>query len=87
MTWPAGLLIQLNRGELPGRGARLFSNAVHEAMWQPVLLPALDPLPPSLKATQPLINTYALGGDVRDYRGTKIIWHGRALCRFKAAKA
>src|SRR5258708_40116931 len=36
-------------------------------------------------ATQPMFNTYALGWDVRDYRGAKIVWHGGAVFGFLAA--
>jgi hypothetical protein len=32
-----------------------------------------------------MFNTYALGWDVRDYRGTKIIWHGGAVFGFQTA--
>jgi Domain of unknown function (DUF3471) len=35
--------------------------------------------------TQPMFNTYALGWDVRDYRGTKIVWHGGAVFGFLTA--
>jgi hypothetical protein len=32
-----------------------------------------------------MFNTYALGWDVRDYRGAKIVWHGGAVFGFLAA--
>src|SRR5258707_5431994 len=35
--------------------------------------------------TQPMFNTYALGWDVRDYRGAKIVWHGGAVFGFLTA--
>jgi hypothetical protein len=32
-------------------------------------------VPEALKVTQPLFDAYGLGWDVRDYRGTRIVWH------------
>ena len=32
-----------------------------------------------------MFNTYALGWDVRDYRGAKIVWHGGAVFGFLTA--
>ena len=79
------LLIQLDHGALPGGGGRLFSAAAHEQMWTPVTLQPIDPEPPALAVTQPMFNSYALGWEVRDYRGTKIVWHGGAVFGFKTA--
>jgi CubicO group peptidase (beta-lactamase class C family) len=78
------LQIQLDDGSLPG-GGRLFSAAAHEQMWLPVTLQPIAPRPDNLKLTQPMFNTYALGWDVRDYRGAKIVWHGGAVFGFLAA--
>ncbi|HEX3948904.1 MAG TPA: serine hydrolase [Steroidobacteraceae bacterium] len=73
------LMIQLDGGALPNNGGRLFSEAAHNQMWKPVvLLPTASPSGVMAK-TQPMFSTYALGWDVRDYRGTKIIWHGGAV--------
>jgi CubicO group peptidase (beta-lactamase class C family) len=79
------LMIQLDDGALPGGQGRLFSEAAHQQMWQPVVLQPISHLPPELKAAEPLFNTYALGWDVRDYRGTKIVWHGGAVFGFQTA--
>jgi CubicO group peptidase (beta-lactamase class C family) len=73
------LSIQLHDGELPGHAGRLFSAAAHEQMWNPMVLQPIRPAPEPLKATQPLFNTYALGWDVMDYRGAKVVWHGGAV--------
>ena len=77
------LLIQLHAGELPGHAGRLFSAAAHEQMWQPVVLQPIDAVPESLKATQPQFYTYALGWDVSDYRGARIVSHGGAVFGFQ----
>jgi CubicO group peptidase (beta-lactamase class C family) len=79
------LLIQLAAGKLPDSEGRLFSESAHEQMWTPVMLQPVDPRPEALKATQPLFNTYALGWDVRDYRGERIVWHGGAVFGFLTA--
>ena len=79
------LLIQLGAGKLPDGDGRLFSEATHEQMWKPVLLQPDRPRPPSLQPTQPMFYTYALGWDVQDYRGAKIVWHGGAVFGFQAA--
>src|ERR1700734_3315916 len=79
------LLIQLDGGKLPEGNGRLFSEAAHEEMWRPMVLQPITPRPDNLKLTQPMFNTYALGWDVRDYRGAKIVWHGGAVFGFLAA--
>jgi CubicO group peptidase (beta-lactamase class C family) len=79
------LLIQLGGGKLPGGNGRLFSEAAHQQMWTPVTLQPIDPRPEALKATQPMFNAYALGWDVRDYHGAKIVWHGGAVLGFLTA--
>jgi CubicO group peptidase (beta-lactamase class C family) len=74
------LLIQLAHGKLPvGKDARLFSEESSAEMWHAVLLQAIEPWPEYLKPTQPMFYTYALGWDVQDYRGAKLIWHGGAV--------
>jgi CubicO group peptidase (beta-lactamase class C family) len=78
------LLIQLDDGKLPGGNDRLFSEAAHEEMWRPMVLEPIAPRPVELQATQPMFDTYALGWDVRDYRGARIVWHGGAVFGFLA---
>jgi CubicO group peptidase (beta-lactamase class C family) len=79
------LMIQLDGGALPGNKGRLFSKAAHEQMWTPVVLQPVAARSEAMAPTQPMFNTYALGWDVRDYRGTKIVWHGGAVFGFKTA--
>jgi CubicO group peptidase (beta-lactamase class C family) len=79
------LRIQLAAGKLPDGDRRLFSEAAHEEMWKPVMLQPIEARPQALKATEPLFNTYALGWDVRDYRGARIVWHGGAVFGFQTA--
>ena len=79
------LLIQLDHGELPGHSGRLFSADAHRQMWKPMVLQPVSEQPEPLKATQPMFNTYALGWDVSDYAGTRIVWHGGAVFGFLTA--
>ena len=79
------LEIQLDGGALAGGSGRLFSEAAHEQMWKPVVLQPIPSYPPSLRAIQPNFNTYALGWDVSDYAGTRIVWHGGAVFGFLTA--
>jgi CubicO group peptidase (beta-lactamase class C family) len=79
------LEIQLDGGRLPEGSGQLFSAAAHEQMWTPVMLEPIQALPAPLKATEPMFNAYALGWDIQDYGGTKIIWHGGAVFGFLTA--
>jgi CubicO group peptidase (beta-lactamase class C family) len=76
------LVVQLNRGELPG-GRRLFSAAESKEMWSPQTILPIDDLPAgapaALRALQPNFNTYGLGWMLRDYRGRKLVYHTGTL--------
>jgi len=77
------LALQLAHGRLPG-GAQLFSEAAHSAMWTPEILKPASPRPEVLRSTEPLFDTYALGWDIKDYRGAKIVSHGGAVLGFQS---
>jgi len=79
------LLIQLDGGKIPGGTERLFSEAAHVQMWRPVVPQPIAERPEALKPTQPIFSNYALGWDVDDYRGAKVIWHGGAVFGFLTA--
>ena len=76
------LQIQLAAGALPEGNGRLFSAAAGREMWTPVVPMPLSPLPAPLDATNPTYQAYALGWDVRDYRGAQIVWHAGGLFGF-----
>ena len=83
---PAGLLamsandlarwiqVQLGHGAIPG-GGRLFSEVQSTEMWRPHTLEPNPPLPSELAALRPNFQTYALGWEVRDSRGARVVWH------------
>ena len=79
------LLIQLAHGKLPEGEGRLFSEAASKEMWTPVVFQPIEELPPALAAAVPNFSTYALGWDVQDYKGEKIIMHGGFVWGFKTA--
>jgi len=68
------LALQLARGDLPGE-ARLFSEAQSSEMWNPTVLMPARPLPGPLAGIQPMFSNYALGWNVRDYRGERVVMH------------
>jgi CubicO group peptidase (beta-lactamase class C family) len=78
------LMIQLDGGAIPG-GGRLFSEAAHDQMWKPMVLQPVAQRTGELAPLQPMFSTYALGWDVQDYRGHKIVWHGGAVFGFLTA--
>jgi CubicO group peptidase (beta-lactamase class C family) len=90
---PAGLLaisandmarwlqIQLARGKLP-EGGRLFSEEASAEMWTPQTLEPIGPPLPGLEAMTPNFQQYALGWEIRDYGGAKLIWHSGGVFGF-----
>jgi CubicO group peptidase (beta-lactamase class C family) len=77
------LALQLANGKLPG-GDRLFSEAAHTQMWKPEVILPVSSRSETLKLTEPMFQTYALGWNVSDYRGTKIVSHGGAVLGFQS---
>ena len=68
------LRLQLDRGRLDD-GKRLFSAASAKMLWTPQTLIPISPLPPEVAQAQPQFDAYALGFEVQDYRGHKIVTH------------
>lgn len=75
--------IQLAHGRLP-EGGRLFSDAASAEMWTPRTLIPIRPAPPPAAAATPQFLTYALGWEVRDWRGHKIIWHDGGIDGYRS---
>jgi len=69
------LKIQLGRGALPG-GGRLFSETQAAEMWKPATIEPAKAYPPSLAPLASHVTTYALGWEVSDYHGARILSHG-----------
>ena len=89
---PAGLLamsandlakwlkIQLSHGKT--ENGRLFSEASSTAMWNPETIEPIGPVPPGFEATKPMFRAYALGWEVSEYGGAKIISHSGGVFGF-----
>lgn len=77
------LKIQLGQGAIPG-GGRLFSEDTAAEMWKPVTLEPITTPGALIAATKPTFQAYALGWEVRDYRGAKIVWHSGGVFGFTA---
>lgn len=90
---PAGLLaasandmarwlqVQLAGGTTP-EGKRVFSAATAKEMWTPVTPIAPSSWPAPLTGINPTYDSYALGWQVRDYRGARMVWHAGGLFGF-----
>lgn len=76
------LIVQLDSGRVAG-GARLFSPATTTQLWREVTPTPIGNLPPSVASTlghlRPNMAGYALGLNVRDYRGKILRQHTGGL--------
>lgn len=73
--------VQLLKGQ-PPRGPRLWSEASADEMWKPQTITASSPGPTPQDPSKPIINAYALGWFVRDYRGERLLTHTGGLAGF-----
>jgi len=60
----------------------LFSEAASREMWTPVTPMPIGNPPAPIEGTKPQFLAYALGWEVQDYHGHKIIWHSGGLFGF-----
>jgi CubicO group peptidase (beta-lactamase class C family) len=68
------LRLQLGHGQLDD-GKRVFSEAASRMLWTPQTLIPIRPAPAAIALAQPQFNAYALGFEIQDYRGHKIVTH------------
>jgi CubicO group peptidase (beta-lactamase class C family) len=73
------LLTQLGHGKIPGSDKRLFSEEQSEQMWSPLVVQPIHHYPAEFAVTEPNFNLYALGWDIEDYRGAKLVAHDGAV--------
>jgi CubicO group peptidase (beta-lactamase class C family) len=74
----AWLQVQLGRGALPG-GPRLWSKARAAEMWTPHTLISSGPGPTAEMPQRAVMQAYALGWAVSDFRGRRMLTHGGGL--------
>jgi CubicO group peptidase (beta-lactamase class C family) len=72
------MMVQLDSGRTAS-GARLFSPASTAQLWREVTPVPIEPEPPGLSHLRAQFSGYALGLDVRDYRGKFLIQHTGGL--------
>ena len=74
--------LQLNRGKIPNRDSRLFSEKQSEEMWSAqTILPVSEP-PAALAGLKANFADYALGWGLRDYHGRKLAGHTGGVAGF-----
>ena len=72
--------VQLALGVLPGADAgRLYSEASAREMWNPQVTVPVRSYPAPISDITPQFSGYALGWNVQDYRGVKVVQHGGAV--------
>src|SRR5690606_10885660 len=70
--------LQLAQGELPD-GTRVWSAGSAREMWTPQVPIPIQPYPAPISDLTPQFSAYALGWNVQDYRGVKVLQHGGAV--------
>jgi CubicO group peptidase (beta-lactamase class C family) len=81
------LLTQLGHGKIPDSDKRLFSDEQSKQMWTGVVITPIRRFPPEFAATEPHFSEYALGWDISDYRGAKVVGHDGAVLGSQATVA
>lgn len=72
------LQVQLSQGKLPN-GEQLWSRAQAKEMWAPQTITAYSEGPTPENPSRPILQAYALGWFVQDYRGLRLIQHSGGL--------
>ena len=73
--WAKWMTLRLKEGVLPD-GSRLFSEAAAREMLRPNIIVGSSPGPTAELPGRAIASTYAMGFQVQDYRGERLISHG-----------
>ena len=73
--WAKWIGVCLAEGVLPD-GTRLFSEASARELWRPNIIAGSSPGPTAELPGRSIASTYALGWQVQDYRGERMVTHG-----------
>ena len=73
--WAKWIAVRLNDGLLPD-GTRLYSEAAAREMVRPNIIVGSSPGPTAELPNRAIASTYAMGFQVQDYRGERLISHG-----------
>ena len=75
VDWAKWMTVRLNMGLLPD-GTRLFSEAQAREMWRPNIVISSSAGPTAELPGRAIASTYAMGLQVQDYRGERLVSHG-----------
>ena len=75
VDWAKWMKVRLAMGQLPD-GTRLFSEAAAREMWRPNIIVSSSEGPTAALPGRAIASTYAMGFQVQDYRGERLISHG-----------
>jgi CubicO group peptidase (beta-lactamase class C family) len=73
--WARWMILRLGNGVTPD-GVRLFSEARANELWRPNVIISGSPGPTAQMPGRAIASTYAMGHQVQDYRGERIVSHG-----------
>ena len=76
------VLLQLNRGKIPGAETRIFSERASEEMWTQQMVVAVPHAPQEIKNLQAHFAGYGLGWALRDYKGRKLVSHSGGVAGY-----
>jgi CubicO group peptidase (beta-lactamase class C family) len=76
------LLLQLNRGKIPGTETRIFSEAASREMWTQQMIVPVHEAPPELKILQAHFAGYGMGWGLRDYKGRRLVSHSGGVAGY-----
>ncbi|HKN25009.1 MAG TPA: serine hydrolase [Candidatus Acidoferrum sp.] len=76
------VLLQLNRGKIPGTETRVFSEKASQDMWAQQMIVPVRPAPEELKNLQAHFSGYGMGWALRDYKGRKLVSHSGGVAGY-----
>jgi CubicO group peptidase (beta-lactamase class C family) len=76
------VLLQLDRGRIPGTETRVFSEKVSQEMWAQQMIVPVRPSPAEIKIPQPYFAGYGMGWALRDYKGRKLVSHSGGVAGY-----
>ncbi len=76
------VLLQLNRGKIPGTETRVFSEKASQDMWAQQMIVPIRPAPEDLKNLQAHFSGYGMGWALRDYKGRKLVSHSGGVAGY-----
>jgi len=76
------VLLQLNRGKIPGTENRIFTEKSSRDMWAQQMIVPVRQAPDELQILQARFAGYGMGWGLRDYKGRKLVGHTGGVAGF-----